>query len=261
MKRIALSAVILALLGGVLFKVVGAGRAQGRGRCRGGRTRGLGARRGDLLRKPQRRHRSHPEGREARLAQREVLAHHGRGAVVRRPVRRHRADGQDARAGEHPRRQGGGEAAGRQAQPAGAVRRGLPQRHLPEGLPHQQQAGADSDHGSHVPRRQEPAARPRPHLVPGLPPHDATRQAERPFRRADQHRPVAAAVRQVPRRQAARLARRHPRQAHRRVHQHRQEALVHLHRVPQPAQRAGRRAQQGLHPAAARKLRRSCRTA
>jgi hypothetical protein len=32
----------------------------------------------------------------------------------------------------------------------------------------------------------------------------------------------------------------------------RQEALVHLHRMPQPAQRAGRRAQQGLRAAAAR---------
>ena len=47
-----------------------------------------------------------------------------------------------------------------------------------------------------------------------------------------QHGPAPAAVRQVPRRQAARLARRHPRQAHRRVHQHGQEALVHLHRMP-----------------------------
>jgi hypothetical protein len=88
-----------------------------------------------------------------------------------------------------------------------------------------------------------------PHLVPGLPPRHQARQAGRPLRRPLISFDQPQAVRQVPRRQAARLARRHPRQAHRRLHQHRQEALVHLHRVPQPAQRAGRHAQPRLRAA------------
>ncbi len=71
-------------------------------------------------------------------------------------------------------------------------------------------------------------------------------------------RTAATAVRQVPRRQAARLARRHPWQAHRRMGQHRQETLVHLHRVPQPAQRAGRRAATAASSSLRLSRRRSC---
>jgi hypothetical protein len=70
-----------------------------------------------------------------------------------------------------------------------------------------QEAGADPDHGSDGARPgKESPARPRPHLVPGLPPHDQAQHAGRPLRRPGQLRPAAAAVRQVPRRQAARLA-------------------------------------------------------
>jgi hypothetical protein len=114
----------------------------------------------------------------------------------------------------------------RAAQVPGHLRHRVPQRHLPQGLPQGQQAGADPDHGRHDAGAGHVPAWPRRRLVPGLPPRDQTRQVVRPCRQPDQLRPAAGPVRQVPWRQAARLARRHPRQAHRRLHQHRQEALV-----------------------------------
>ena len=103
---------------------------------------------------------------------------------------------------------------------------------IPPKLPTTKKPIADSDHGSHDAGRQELPAWARRNLVSGLPSHDPAQQAGRQLRRPGQHRTAATAVRQVPRRQTARLARRHPWQAHRRMGQHRQEALVHLHRMP-----------------------------
>jgi hypothetical protein len=137
-------------------------------------------------------------------------------------------------------------------------RRGVPSSAHPRACPRARSRCRSRPWKPWCPDLQEPPARPRPHLVPGLPPHHPAQQAGRPLRRSRQLRPAAVAVRQVPRRQAARLARRHPRQAHRRMGQHRQEALVHLHRMPQPAQRAGRRAQPGLHPDCSPRHRRNC---
>jgi hypothetical protein len=88
----------------------------------------------------------------------------------------------------------------------GIVPKGFPKDNRPVPIPTME---------SHAARAEGLPARPRPHLVPGLPPPDQAQHAGRSLWRHHQHGPAAAAVRQVPRRQAARLARRHPRQAHR----------------------------------------------
>jgi hypothetical protein len=125
----------------------------------------------------------------------------------------------------------------------GIVPKGFPKDNRPMPIPTME---------AMVPDAEELPARPRPHLVPGLPPPTKRNMLVDHF--GD---PISI---DQPQLLCGKCHGDKLRDWRDGIHgkrigefvSMRQEALVHLHRVPQPAQRAGRRAQQGLHAVAAR---------